>query len=133
VTRPQEFHVPASVQAVLAARIDRLLPDEKRVLQCAAVIGRRVPYELLAAIADVQPQALDRAADRLRAAEFLYEARRYPTREYVFKHALTHEVAYNTLLQGRRRELHDQTRRFSCSRRARRGCQPCKSRSAKPR
>jgi class 3 adenylate cyclase/tetratricopeptide (TPR) repeat protein len=108
VTRPQEFRVPASVQAVLAARIDRLLPDEKRILQCAAVIGRRVPYELLAAIAEVQPQALDRATDRLRAAEFLYETRRYPTREYVFKHALTHEVAYNTLLQERRRCLHDQ-------------------------
>jgi class 3 adenylate cyclase/tetratricopeptide (TPR) repeat protein len=108
VARPHEIRVPASVQAVLAARIDRLLPDEKRILQCAAVIGRRVPYELLAAIADAQPQALDRSIDRLRAAEFLYEARRYPRREYVFKHALTHEVAYNTLLQERRRPLHAQ-------------------------
>ncbi len=106
--RPQEIRVPASVQAVLAARIDRLPPDEKRILQCAAVIGRRVPYELLAAIAEAQPQVLDRATDRLRAAEFLYEARRYPTREYVFKHALTHEVAYTTLTQERRRRLHAQ-------------------------
>ncbi|HLZ01987.1 MAG TPA: adenylate/guanylate cyclase domain-containing protein [Bradyrhizobium sp.] len=108
VARPQEISVPASVQAVLAARIDRLPAEEKRILQCAAVIGRRVSYELLAEIAGAQPEALDRATDRLRAAEFLYEARRYPTREYVFKHALTHEVAYGTLLQERRRRLHTQ-------------------------
>ena len=106
--RPREISVPVSVQAVLAARIDRLSPDEKRILQCASVIGRRVPYELLSTIAEAQPQALDRAIDRLRAAEFLYETRRYPTREYVFKHALTHEVAYTTLLHERRRHLHEQ-------------------------
>jgi len=106
--RPQVISVPASVQAVLAARIDRLPPDEKRILQCAAVIGRRVPYELLSAIAEAQPVVLDRAIDRLRAAEFLYEARRYPTQEYVFKHALTHEVAYTTLMHDRRRRLHAQ-------------------------
>jgi class 3 adenylate cyclase len=106
--RPQEIRVPASIQAVLAARIDRLPPDEKRVLNCAAVIGRRVPHELLAAIAETQPQALEHVADKLRAAEFLYETRRYPTREYVFKHALTHEVAYTTLPQERRRRLHAQ-------------------------
>jgi class 3 adenylate cyclase/tetratricopeptide (TPR) repeat protein len=106
--RPQEISVPVSVQAVLAARIDRLPADEKRILQCAAVIGRRVPYELLSVIAEAQPAVLDRAIDRLRAGEFLYEARRYPTREYVFKHALTHEVAYTTLMQDRRRRLHAQ-------------------------
>ena len=106
--RPQEISVPVSVQAVLAARIDRLPPDEKRILQCAAVIGRRVPHELLAVIAEAQPVVLDRAIDRLRAGEFLYEARRYPTREYVFKHALTHEVAYTTLVHDRRRRLHAQ-------------------------
>jgi class 3 adenylate cyclase/tetratricopeptide (TPR) repeat protein len=104
--RPQEIRVPASVQAVLAARIDRLPAEEKRILQCAAVIGRRVPYDLLAAIAEAPPHGLDRATDRLRVAEFLYEARRYPKREYVFKHALTHEVAYTTLTHERRRRLH---------------------------
>jgi class 3 adenylate cyclase/tetratricopeptide (TPR) repeat protein len=107
-TRPREYRVPASVQAVLAARIDRLPPDERRVLHCAAVIGRRVPHDLLAAIAEVPPQVLDRAAERLRTAEFLFEARRFPSREYVFKHALTHEVAYTTLPQERRRRLHAQ-------------------------
>lgn len=106
--RPREISVPASVQAVLAARIDRLPADEKRILQCAAVIGRRVPYQLLSMIAETPPAALERAIDRLRAAEFLYEARRYPTQEYVFKHALTHEVAYTTLMQERRRRLHAQ-------------------------
>ncbi len=104
--RSPEIRVPASIQAVLAARIDRLPPDEKRILSCAAVIGRRVPHELLAMIAETQPQALEHVADRLRAAEFLYETRRYPTREYVFKHALTHEVAYTTLPQERRHRLH---------------------------
>jgi class 3 adenylate cyclase/tetratricopeptide (TPR) repeat protein len=104
--RSPEIRVPASIQAVLAARIDRLPPDEKRILNCAAVIGRRVPHELLAMIAETQPQALEHVADRLRVAEFLYETRRYPTREYVFKHALTHEVAYTTLPQERRRRLH---------------------------
>ena len=100
------IQVPATVQAVLAARIDRLPPEEKRLLQTAAVIGTEVPFPLLQAIAEVPEEALHRGLTHLQAAEFLYETRLFPDREYTFKHALTHEVAYTSLLQERRRVLH---------------------------
>ena len=100
------LQVPATVQAVLAARIDRLPPEDKRLLQTAAVIGTEVPWPLLQAIADVPEEALHQGLTRLQAAEFLYEARLFPELEYTFKHALTHEVAYGSLLQERRRTLH---------------------------
>jgi class 3 adenylate cyclase/tetratricopeptide (TPR) repeat protein len=100
--------VPATVQAVLAARIDRLPPEEKRLLQTATVLGTDVPLVLLRAIADLPDEALHRGLTHLQAAEFLYEARLFPEREYTFKHALTHEVAYSGLLQERRRALHTQ-------------------------
>src|SRR5262249_24837291 len=91
------IQVPATVQAVLAARIDRLPPEEKRLLQTAAVIGTEVPFPLLQAIAELPEEALHRGLDHLQAAEFLYETRLFPEREYTFKHALTHEVAYGGL------------------------------------
>jgi class 3 adenylate cyclase/tetratricopeptide (TPR) repeat protein len=102
----QNLQVPATVQAVLAARIDRLPPEEKRLLQTAAVIGTEVPLPLLQAIAEVPEEALHRGLAHLQAAEFLYETRLFPEREYTFKHALTHEVAYSSLLHERRRMLH---------------------------
>jgi tetratricopeptide (TPR) repeat protein len=98
--------VPATVQAVLAARIDRLPPEDKRLLQTAAVIGTEVPRPLLQAIADMSEDALARSLAELQAAEFLYETSLFPELEYTFKHALTHEVAYSSLLQERRRGLH---------------------------
>ncbi len=98
--------VPATVQAVLAARIDRLPPAEKRLLQTAAVIGTEVSLPLLQAIADLPEEGLQCGLAHLQAAEFLYETRLFPEREYTFKHALTHEVAYSSLLQERRRVLH---------------------------
>ena len=100
------IQVPATVQAVLAARIDRLPPEEKRLLQTAAVIGTEVPLPLLQAIAELPEEALHRGLAHLQAAEFLYETRLFPEHEYTFKHALTHEVAYGSLLQERRRILH---------------------------
>ena len=100
------IQVPATVQAVLAARIDRLSSEDKRLLQTAAVIGHEVPLPVLRAIADVPEEALHRSLAQLQGAEFLYETRLFPEREYTFKHALTHEVAYSTLLQERRRMLH---------------------------
>ena len=100
------LQVPATVQAVLAARIDRLPPEEKRLLQTAAVIGTEVPLPLLQAIAELPEEALHRSLAHLQAAEFLYETRLFPDHEYTFKHALTHEVAYGSLLQERRRALH---------------------------
>jgi class 3 adenylate cyclase/tetratricopeptide (TPR) repeat protein len=98
--------VPATVQAVLAARIDRLPSEDKRLLQTAAAIGTEVPLPLLQAIVELSEDALHRGLTHLQAAEFLYETRLFPEREYTFKHALTHEVAYNSLLQERRRVLH---------------------------
>ena len=102
----QGLQVPATVQAVLAARIDRLPPDEKRLLQTAAVVGTEVPFVLLQAIAEASEEALHRGLAHLQAAEFLYETHLFPERAYTFKHALTHEVAYGGLLQERRRVLH---------------------------
>jgi class 3 adenylate cyclase/tetratricopeptide (TPR) repeat protein len=102
------LQVPATVQAVLAARIDRLPPEEKRLLQTAAVIGMEVPLPLLQAIAELPEEALHRGLTHLQAAEFLYETRLFPEHAYTFKHALTHEVAYRSLLQERRRALHAQ-------------------------
>src|SRR5919109_1605417 len=98
--------VPATVQALLAARIDRLAPEDKRLLQTAAVIGTEVPWPLLHTIADTADEALHRGLGQLQAAEFLYETSLFPEHAYTFKHALTHEVAYGSLLQERRRVLH---------------------------
>ena len=102
----QNVQVPATVQSVLAARIDRLPPEEKRLLQTAAVIGTEVPLPLLQAIAEMSDDELRRGLARLQAAEFLYETSLFPELTYTFKHALTHEVAYGSLLQERRRGLH---------------------------
>jgi predicted ATPase/class 3 adenylate cyclase len=101
------IQVPATVQAVLAARIDRLPLEEKRLLQTAAVVGTEVPLPLLQAIADMPEAVLHRGLAHLQAAEFLYETRLFPEQEYTFKHALTHEVAYGSLLMERRRALHE--------------------------
>jgi tetratricopeptide (TPR) repeat protein len=100
------IQVPATVQAVLAARIDRLPPEEKSLLQTAAVIGPEVPLALIEAIAEVPEGPLHLGLTHLQAAEFLYETRLFPEHEYTFKHALTQQVAYETLLQERRRPLH---------------------------
>jgi class 3 adenylate cyclase/tetratricopeptide (TPR) repeat protein len=107
VTQPvSAIQVPPTVQAMLAARIDRLGPEDKRLLQVASVVGKDVPLALLQAIAGLPDEALSGGLDRLQAGEFLYETGLYPDLEYSFKHALTHEVAYGGLLQERRRELH---------------------------
>jgi tetratricopeptide (TPR) repeat protein len=100
------IQVPPTVQAVLAARIDRLPQDEKWLLQTAAVIGNEVPFTLLQAIVEMSEEALYCGLTNLQGAEFLYETSLFPERIYTFKHALTHEVAYNSLLQERRRMLH---------------------------
>ena len=98
--------VPATVQAVLAARIDRLPPEAKSLLQSAAVVGKDVPFAHLRAIAERPEEALRAELAHLQAAEFLYETSLFPDLEYTFKHALTHEVAYGSVLHERRRALH---------------------------
>jgi tetratricopeptide (TPR) repeat protein len=102
----ESVRVPGTVQAVLAARIDRLSTDDKRLLQMAAVIGKDVPLPILQAIADLPEETLRERLGSLQSAEFLYEAHLFPDAEYTFKHALTHDVAYANLLQEQRRGLH---------------------------
>ncbi len=107
LTRPiQAIEVPATVQTILAARIDRLPAEEKQLLQTASVIGKDVPFVLLHAVAELAEDAVHRGLAHLQAAEFLYETRLFPDPEYTFKHALTHEVTYGSLLQERRKALH---------------------------
>ncbi len=107
LTRPiQGIEVPATVQVILAARIDRLPAEDKQLLQTASVIGKDVPFVLLRAVAEAGEDAVQRGLTHLQAAEFLYETRLFPDPEYTFKHALTHEVTYGTLLQDRRKTLH---------------------------
>jgi tetratricopeptide (TPR) repeat protein len=102
----ESIEVPATVQAVLAARIDRLPAEEKRLLQSASVIGTDVPFPLLRAIADAPEDMLRRNLAELQAAEFLYERTLFPEAEYTFRHALTHQVAYGSVLHERRKALH---------------------------
>jgi predicted ATPase/class 3 adenylate cyclase len=100
------IQIPATVQAVLATRIDRLPASVKQLLQSAAVIGKDVPFALLEAVADTPSLELRRGLTQLQATEFVYEARLFPELEYTFTHALTLEVAYQGLLRERRRALH---------------------------
>jgi class 3 adenylate cyclase/tetratricopeptide (TPR) repeat protein len=100
------LQVPATVEAVLAARIDRLPREEKRLLQTAAVIGTHVPLPLLQAIAELSEEALRRGLTHLQAAEFLHERSLFPELVYTFTHALTQEVASRSLLREQRRVLH---------------------------
>ena len=108
LTRPvQAIQVSPTEHALLASRIDRLAPQDKRLLQVASVIGsKNVPFTLLEAIADLSEETLRSGLKTLQSAEFLYETGLYPDLEYSFKHALTHEVTYGGLLRERRRALH---------------------------
>jgi class 3 adenylate cyclase/tetratricopeptide (TPR) repeat protein len=101
-----DVQVPPTVHAVLAARIDRLAAEDKRLLQCAAVIGADVPLPLLLAVAEQPEDEVRQGLERLRDGGFLHEARLFPTVAYAFQHGLTHEVAYQSLLHERRRALH---------------------------
>jgi class 3 adenylate cyclase len=107
LTQPvEEIRVPSTVQALLAARIDRLPPEEKRLLQTASVIGKDVPFVLLQRIADTPDARLRAGLSRLQAGELLYAVSLFPDLEFTFRHGLTHEVTYGGLLQERRRALH---------------------------
>jgi len=103
---PLPVPLPATVHAVVAARLDRLPAEAKALLQTAAVIGLEVPLRLLQAVAALPEEAIQRCLAHLQAAAFLCETRLCPEQAYTFTHALTHEVAYTSLLQERRRVLH---------------------------
>src|SRR5262249_46961895 len=100
------IQVPTTVQAVLASRIDRLPPDDKRLLQTAAVIGMDVPLPVLHAVTDLPEAAVRHGLADLQAAEFLYETHLFPEVIYTFKHALTWQVAAQSLLRSARQEVH---------------------------
>jgi adenylate cyclase len=101
-----DLRVPATVHAVLAARIDRLQDRDKQLLQTAAVIGKDFAESVLEAIADLSAEAFDAALTNLKRAELIQEVSLYPVTEYAFRHPLTHEVALSGLLKDRRRETH---------------------------
>ncbi|HEY5719665.1 MAG TPA: adenylate/guanylate cyclase domain-containing protein, partial [Gammaproteobacteria bacterium] len=102
----EALHEPASVQALLAARIDRLVERDKRALYAAAVIGKSFERPLLEAIAGLSPGDLDAALAALLNAEMIHERSLYPVAEYSFKHPLTHEVALRAQLGSARRARH---------------------------
>ena len=108
---PSELHISPTVQGVLAARIDRLMPAEKALLQQLAVIGREFPLALARKVVTESEDELHRLLSSLQAKEFLYEQPAFPEVEYIFKHALTQEVAYGTVLQEQRKRLHEETAR----------------------
>jgi len=106
---PTALHIPPTVQGVLAARIDRLSAAEKELLQQLAVIGREFPLSLVRRVIPRSEDELYRLLASLQGKEFLYEQPAFPEVAYLFKHALTQEVAYGTVLQERRKALHEQT------------------------
>jgi tetratricopeptide (TPR) repeat protein len=106
LTRPAAtLAVPDTVQDVIAARLDRLGDPQKRTLQTAAVIGREFALSLLQRVSDVQ-SVLEHSLGELQRIEVIYERRGAGGSEYVFRHALTQDVAYASLLQAERRRLH---------------------------
>jgi tetratricopeptide (TPR) repeat protein len=112
LTRPlSQLKIPPTVQAILAARIDRLPSTGKDLLQTLAVIGKDLPLELVQVVTGRGEEQLEPMLADLQAAEFIYEQLRLAGTEYTFKHALTQEVAYNSVLVERRRAIHDQTAR----------------------
>jgi tetratricopeptide (TPR) repeat protein len=98
--------VPDTVQDVILSRIERLSPEPAAILEVAAVIGKDVPFDVLAAVAGRPEEVLRAGLRELQAAEFLYETSLYPEWAHTFKHALTHDVAYGRVLPDRRRALH---------------------------
>jgi predicted ATPase len=102
-----QLRLPSTVQGILAARIDRLLAEQKDLLQTLSVIGRESPLGLIRQMSSTTHAQLEPMLADLRAAEFIYRQPAATGVEYVFKHALTQEVAYNSLLIERRKQLHE--------------------------
>jgi predicted ATPase len=108
VTRSlSQLRLPTTVQGILAARIDRLSAEQKDLLQTLAVIGRESPLYLIGRMAATDEPQLERTLADLQAGDFIYKQPAAGAGEYVFKHALTQEVAYNSLLIERRKQLHE--------------------------
>jgi len=101
-----KIQVPETLQGIIAARIDRIEESLKRVMQVASVIGREFAYRILHSITDMREELKSHLMS-LQGLEFIYEKSLFPELEYIFKHALTQEVAYNSLLINRRKEIHE--------------------------
>jgi tetratricopeptide (TPR) repeat protein len=102
-----QLRLPPTVQGLLASRIDRLPREHKELVQTLAVMGRESPLALIRQVTTQPEGELEQMLATLQAGEFIYEAPAAAWVEYTFKHALTQEVAYNSLLAERRRALHD--------------------------
>jgi class 3 adenylate cyclase/tetratricopeptide (TPR) repeat protein len=100
-----DIHVPDTIQDLIMARIDRLADEQKRTVQVASVIGREFALRLLKRISDIREQ-VERCLGELKSLEFIYEKTLFPDPEYIFKHALTHDVAYASILVSQRKDLH---------------------------
>jgi class 3 adenylate cyclase/predicted ATPase len=108
LTKPlDQLKIPPTVQAILASRIDRLPPDAKDMLQTLAVVGREFALSLIRAVLPKSEDELHRLLSDLQLGEFIYEQPAMGDTEYIFKHALTQEVAYNSVLVERRKQLHE--------------------------
>jgi class 3 adenylate cyclase/tetratricopeptide (TPR) repeat protein len=105
--KPSEVQVPDTIQGIIAARMDRLDENLKRIMQVASVIGREFAFPVLQAITGIEEDLKSHLLN-LQRLELIYEKTLFPELEYIFKHALTQEVAYNSLLQQRRKEIHEQ-------------------------
>ena len=101
-----DIQVPDTIQGIIAARIDRLDESLKRIMHVASVIGREFAFRILQAIMEMKEELKSHLLN-LQGLEFIYEKRLFPELEYIFKHALTQEVAYNSLLLKRRKEIHE--------------------------
>ncbi|NND50206.1 MAG: hypothetical protein HKN60_08130, partial [Rhizobiales bacterium] len=107
-----ELQIPPSVKPIIAARIDRLADDQRRVLQIASVIGKDVPRPILKELSGLERHDLDTIIAHLSQTEFLFELQSYPETEYTFKHALTHDVAYESLMAEERKRIHAEALRL---------------------
>jgi class 3 adenylate cyclase/tetratricopeptide (TPR) repeat protein len=103
--KSSDLQVPETIQGIIAARIDRLEDNLKRIMQVASVIGREFAFRILQSISDLK-EDLKSELLNLQGLELIYEKSLFPELEYVFKHALTQEVAYNSLLSNRRKDIH---------------------------
>jgi tetratricopeptide (TPR) repeat protein len=104
--KPSDIQIPDTIQGIIAARMDRLEENLKKIMQVASVIGREFGFRILQAISGMR-QELKTYLLNLQGLEFIYEKSLFPELEYIFKHALTQEVAYNSLLLKRRKEIHE--------------------------
>src|SRR5215469_6638259 len=102
-----QLKIPPTVQGILAARVDRLPPEAKALLQTLAVIGMEFPLSLVCKVAQQSPNQVEHLLNDLQTGEFIYEQPAAGDVEYRFKHALTHDEAYNSLLTDRRKLLHE--------------------------